>query len=438
MRDFLPKVLFLSSLGIFLCVSSFIYGALAYRSYLPPVPQLKAVYEMVSEVLIPSDKFLETTSTVSEKAVETLLAAETQPGLLMVAAGTSRRQTAVRIIDREGAILHEWTPLWSEIWPRGEGNFPKRPAKDVHLHGVAVLPDGSLVANFEHQSTFRMSPCGEIIWKLDNLGHHSVHYAEDGTLWVTAEDNVANDPTGYPNHKAPLRSWTLQNIALDGEILRTIPVIDILFQNGMEGLLYLSHLSNIAPVVSGDTLHLNDVDIFPTGLASDVFEPGDIMFSLRNINGIFVVDSETLALKFQSVGRVMRHHDPDFLSGDRISVFDNRNFTLGSKSGQARSRIVELDAKTGAYTVVLGESESEYAFFTEIMGNHQRLDNGNMLIVSTKEGRLMEFTGDGRLAWRMDNTVGDKNMSVTGAAVLPESQDKPFFSSLAEHCGVTK
>ncbi len=437
MRNNIPKFVFLSSLVITLISSAFIYGVFAQRNRLPPAPQLMSIYWSIAEILNPSDQIMEYTGDISEQPVETLLEDELQPGLLMVATNIGRRQTAVRVIDRNGEVLHEWIPLFSEIWPDGEGTFIKRPEADMFLHGIEILPDGSLVANFENLSTFRLSPCGEIIWKLDNNGHHSVHYAEDGTLWVSAEDHLATEPTGYPNHKAPLRSWTLQNLTLDGEVLRSIPVIDIFFQNGIEGLLYNSSLSNGAPVVSGDTLHLNDIDIFPSNLQSDVFEPGDIMFSLRNISGVFVVDSETLEIKFQSLGQVMRQHDPDFLPGDRISVFDNRNFTRGSQTEPARSRIVELDAKTGALTVALGEEESEYAFYTEIMGEHERLENGNMLIVSSTQGRVMEFTDDGRLAWRMDNTVGDKNLSVMAASVLPEQQDEAFFSSLAKSCAAS-
>lgn len=437
MRINFSKIFFFASVGIVVIVSAFFYGVLAQRNSLPPVPLIRSVFEMVSELFNPSDQAMETTGVPVDPPVETLIADELQPGLLMVAANTGLRRTAVRVIDREGTVLHEWTPLWSEIWPVGEGTFLARPASDFFLHGVEILPDGSLVANFENLSTFRLSPCGEILWKLDNNGHHYVHYAEDGTLWVGAENNYAKGRSPYPNHKTPLRSWTLQNLTLDGEEIRTIPVIDIFFQNGMEGLLYLSRLPNNAPIVAGDTLHLNDLDIFPSTLESDVFEPGDIMFSLRNINGVFVVDPDTLEFKFKSVGHVMRHHDPDFLPGNKISVFDNRNFTLGYRDRPPRSRIVELDAVTGESTVVLGEADSEYAFFTEIMGNHQRLDNGNMLIVSTGEGRLMEYTEDGRLAWRLDNTVEDVNQRIMGAAVLPDYQDQAFFSSLAENCGVS-
>jgi hypothetical protein len=345
------------------------------------------------------------------------------------------RETAVRIIDREGRTIHEWRPVWHEVWPDDEGEFPMRPRTGMYLHGVAVLPDGSLVANFEHQSTFRMDPCGKILWKLDNLGHHSVHVAADGTLWVAAETYVPAGPTGYPLHAAPLNSWTLQNISPDGEILRTIPVIDVLLQNGLEGLLYMSTQENTQPGVRGDTLHLNDVETFPADMPSDIFEPGDIMMSLRNIHAVIVVDGETLDVKFMSLGKVMRQHDPDFMAGDRISVFDNRTFTRDKLAGPAQSRVVELDAMTGAVEPIIDGSNAAEPFFTEIWGMHQRLANGNILVVPTAEGRVLEFTPDGRLAWRYDNRrAPDLNMRVYMAGVLPEPMDAGFFERISARC----
>jgi hypothetical protein len=352
----------------------------------------------------------------------------------MVVDDVGGRNTAVRVLDRAGAVLHEWRVVWSEIWSPAEGGFAEPPVGEMYLHGATLLPDGSLVANFEHRSTVRLDPCGGVVWKLDNLGHHSVHLADDGTIWVAAETPVDSGETGYPNHRAPLRSWTLQNISAEGEVLRTLPVIDLFLQNGIEGLLYMSSLRNGAPVVSGDTLHLNDVETFPEGLASELFEPGDLMVSLRNINGLFVFDGEDLTLKFDSVGRFMRQHDPDFMAGDVISVFDNRNFTVDGDFGPPESRIVEIDAATGAARPVLDRSAEE-GFFTEIMGQHQRLENGNILVVSSGEGRVLEFTPEGRLAWAYENQDGPRTRRVYGAEILSDRMDAAFFRAAAARCG---
>jgi hypothetical protein len=309
------------SVTIALVAGSFAYGVLSQRYQLFPVPLLKNVYLDLKELLSPSDAILTMESKNFDQYIEILQPEKLSPGTIMIVGSVQgTRDTFVRIMDRNGLVIHEWIPRWTDIWGK-KGNFPqnRRPHnRGMYLHGIDILPDGSFVANFEHLSTFLMNICGQVEWKLDNLGHHSVFYSNQGYLWVTAERYVNKGDTGYQNHEAPLRSWTVQKINLDGKILKEIEIIDVLQANDLYGLLHLSSLNSSNTLVSGDTLHLNDVDEFPAGMTSEIFEPGDLMVSLRNINAIFIFDPHTLKIKFLSIGRFLRQHDPDFLPGDRI------------------------------------------------------------------------------------------------------------------------
>jgi len=397
------------------------------------------VYGDLEELLFPSDSILATETRITEKIVDIRQPDRLASGLLMiVGAIQGTRDTFVRVIDRNGTVIHEWIPRWAEVWSDNAGNFPhsRRPRgnKGMYLHGIDILPDASFVANFERLSSFRMNICGEIEWKLDNLGHHSVFYSDQGYLWVTAEHFIEKGENGYPNHKAPLRSWSLQKISLDGELLKEIEIIDILRKNDLYGLLTLSTLANSDTTVTGDTLHLNDVDEFPIGMPSEIFEPGDLLVSLRNINAIFVFNPETLRIKFLSIGRYVRQHDPDFLSGDRISVFDNRNLKLSMGTDTQGSRIIEVDAINSTEEVVLF---GEGLFFTSIMGVHQRLANGNILVNSSGEGHVIEFAPDGTIVWRYRNKASDtKNGRVYNAMLLPEHMDAAFFRQTLNSCAL--
>jgi len=434
---YLPRLAFIVSSSFSILAGVFLYGAYSYKENILPIPQLITLYQTIREVVSPTELTLENADIRYKTVIETVLPDAIQPGLLLVAGGITQRQTSVKIMDRSGRVIHEWLPAWSEVWPAGEGDFPmdRRPVKGMHLHGIAILPDGDIVANFEELSTFRMGTCGDIKWKLDNLGHHSVTLSDDGTLWVAAEKYINSDPTGYPNHKAPLRSYVLQNLDISGKLLREIAMQDIFIKNDLMGILYLSSLQNTSPIiVSGDTLHLNDVEPFPASFQSDIFNPGDLLISLRNISTILVIDPATLKVKFLSIGRVMRQHDPDFGPHDKISVFDNRNFTTADVAGPPASRIVEIDAITGEAITILDGNGSE-PFFTDIMGNHQRLPNGNLLVVSTHEGRVLEFTPDGAVAWRFDNRQADnRNLPIYNATVLPTSMDEDFFNTRGKAC----
>ena len=299
----------------------------------------------------------------------------------------------VAIMDRTGRVVHEIQPDWFEL-PTEDIDLPetRRPKSPpgTSIHGVAVMPNGDFVLNFQNLSTMRLDPCGRPVWMLPNFGHHFVEPDDDGNLWVSSERLGADgeDGANYANHEGRIFDWLIQKISPDGKLLRSIPVIDILFKNDLLGLLYLSTLDGDGTSVSGDTLHLNDVEVFPRRLSEGVFKHGDLMISLRNINTVIVVDPETLAIRYRITGPFLRQHDPDFVSGDRFIVFDNRNLMPDPAPLEKRSRILEVDAKTGKVREVF-KPKGDAAFFTNIMGKQQLLPNGNLLITASWEGRAM-------------------------------------------------
>lgn len=364
------------------------------------------------------------------------------PGLVMLAGLGPDYRNFIRVVDRNGTIIHEWKPGWFDIWGKDrEGFDPVRlPQSDpgAVLHGVEILPNGDFLVNFEHLSTLRATPCGDVVWKLKNHGHHFVHIADDDTIWVGSDRTITNGETGYQNHNAPLNSWAIQQLSMDGKIIQTVEVIDILRENDLLGLLHMSALGDETTVVSGDTTHLNDVDIFPEHMESQVFSPGDIMISLRNINTVIVVDPVNFKVKFQATGNFLRQHDADFAPGDKILVYDNRNLSLPGEpyatQGWLQSRIVELDARTGKSRVAF-QGEGKSRFYSVIMGRQQLLENGNLMIVSPVEGRAMEVSPNGDLLWQIFNVLDENYYGLMSEAhVLPQFMDKEFFESRRANC----
>jgi hypothetical protein len=438
----IAKFMFILSIVVTLAGGGYLFGVFSYRDQeeLFQIPWFRTIATDLQELLFPSaKKFLTTTTLYTNPSIETLQPDLLAPGLLLIVGSSEGTcDTYVKVIDRKGTIIHEWNLRWNEVWSEKEGDFPSthspRGPAGRYLHGFDILPDGGFVANFEHLSTFRMDICGNVKWKLDNLGHHSVFYSEQGYLWVTAERYIEEGETGYQNHEAPLRSYTLQKLSLDGEILKEIEILDILRKNDLYGLMFLSNIKNVQTKVHGDTLHLNDVDEFPVGMKSNIFEPGDLMVSLRNISALFVFDPESLKIKFLSIGRTLRQHDPDFLPGDRISVFDNRNLIPSTGPEPLSSRILEIDAINGSTKVAL-QGHGNSLFFTGIMGLHERLANGNILVTSSGEGRVMEFAPDGTIVWRYDNRLSDgRNGRIYTAMLLPEYMNATFFDQGQSSC----
>lgn len=350
---------------------------------------------------------------------------------------TSDLTSAVRVVTPAGETIHEWRLNWFERKPDLTKIPEKRRPKALPgatVHGSELTTEGSLIVNFEHLSTMRIGPCGATEWALPNLGHHSVFIDQEDNIWVSGENYFPSDSeVPYDNYEAPLRDWVIEKISPSGEVLLRASIIDILEKNDLVGLALAPARDNADTIIDGDTLHLNDVEIIPQGVSSDILESGDIIVSLRNINTILVLDKETFEVKFRSTGRFLRQHDPDFVSDDKIVVFDNRNLS-GKKRGRVKSRLLEVDASTGSVRPYFSDGEAP-AFFTDIMGKQQILDNGNVLIVSAREGRVIEVTPAGRIAWLYENKIAeDRRGLVTSATVLPPEQDEAFFRRLTQTC----
>lgn len=435
MDDGLARKVSRVSAGIVGVLGIFGAGMMVSANDLPPAPQLRELGDTYASLVgaDESEKWWTAPSQGGEP-VQTILPDQVQPGLLLVSTAQPD-EMRIQVMDRDGNVVHSWSPDFDEVWPEGYRDFPPRVATADHIFGLELLPDGSIVANFAQQSTFRMDVCGDVVWRLPNLGHHSVDLAPDGTLWLPEENYVpADGEVDIPNATPPFHDWLITNRSLDGEKLRSYSVAEILRDNGLGSLLYATSQEPGAPEITDDPLHLNSVKVLPKGVQSRLFDPGDLVVSLRNISTLLVLDGDTMEVKWHRTGPFLRQHDPIFLPGDRISVFDNR--PIASEDGSFESQIMEVNARTGETKVVLGgDGPGDEPFYSEIQGDHERLPNGNILVTPAAEGRVLEYTRDGRLAWSWQNRLDDETNGRTfEASVLPASMDREFFEEKEAAC----
>jgi hypothetical protein len=362
------------------------------------------------------------------------------PGLRLIGGLARDQTTVVNVMDVQGRVVHSWRLDWFAIWPDPthlpDEEVPKsnRPL----VQGMALASNGDLLFTFEALGMVRLDPCGKVVWKLPYRTHHSIHVDDSGNIWAPGLITRHEPRPNLPNHAPPFYEFTIVKVSPAGRILQEISTLDLLVKNDLSGLLYMSNISDRSTRVTGDTLHLNDVETFPSSLAPGVFGPGDVLISLRNINTILAFDSTSQRIKFMSVGAVIRQHDPDFVDGNTISVFDNH---LVSAEGQAyvrrphrNSRIVTLSASTGHVEVTF-RGTPDQSFYTATMGTHQLLPNGNMLLTESLAGRAIEVTSGGRVAWEYLNLVDDGLVGiVSDAMVLPSHFDEAFFAEASATC----
>lgn len=343
----------------------------------------------------------------------------------------------VKVIDAQGEVHQNWNIEWSDVWPYPPDylewqEVPKdRPG--THIHGAEILANGDLVFNFEHLGLVRMNACGGVEWQLPFRTHHSVFVAEDQTLWVSAQINhLEYDeqlPLYLPNYIEPV----ILQVSPEGEILQQKSVFDLLIDNDLEGALYSQASDNWKPVSRGDTLHLNDVEVFPESMEPGFFKPGDIMISLRNINTVLVFDLNW-KLKYQLANAFVRQHDPDFISGDEISIFDNHNTAPEDPEVPVHSRIL-INKAPGVGVEVAFEGNEETPFFTNIMGKHQWLENGNLLISESRFGRALEVDPTGKTIWEFYNIVEPGWLGIIEEVErLSPNLDERFFAKARQRC----
>lgn len=334
-------------------------------------------------------------------------------------------QTAAVLLSPELEIVHYW-PLVEDAEIGASYAAPLRKAP----HGLAVLKDGSVIYNFDGgNSLHKKDICGHTVWASPGDYHHSVT-PDDGetTVW-THRDTETGDRVD--------RMHMVQVATADGKILKDISVPDIIATNPDIDILELRRLhtpdkyGNSGEKIGkwmSDPIHLNDVDPLPRRFADryPMFSPGDLLVSARELNLLFVMDPDSLAIKWWLVGGTIRQHDGDWNADGRISAFNNR-------MSRGYSTITKIDPATLARTVAVDGRAMD--LYSRHRGSHQPLPNGGWLISSTQQGRILEVSADGEVALDFYSRLpGDTPpySLLTTSVFLP----KDTFDPGALKCGV--
>ena len=146
----------------------------------------------------------------------------------------------------------------------------------------------------------------------------------------------------------------------------------------------------------------------PTRLADQypLFEAGDLVVSLYQLNLVFVFDPETKKVKWSRITPLVHQHDPDFIGDGLISVFNNN--ADGTPEGiiLGGSSMLQFQTKTQEMTQIYprldgpsAKTSKERVFYTPVGGKAQQLDNGNWLLTEAVGARILEVDTQGRTVW---------------------------------------
>lgn len=403
--DTFPRALFVGSI----VVAIFAYGMITGGFGLFPYKLLSSAQHVATDLtrhyksylrIEPSRYLHEANGVDSGVTINNTAAA--MPELTLMS-GLFDGKAGFQLIDMNGRVVHRWNVSYKDIFPKPvhlADYVVPRSDWDSEIQGAVALPDGSIVFNF-HNYTFKglvkLDRCGAVVWMLPRETHHSVDVADDGSFWVPARILRKENDKTLPYMQPPFREETALHVSSTGKVIREISLSRLLIERGYEGALLPTGAEKVSP--GSNPMHLNDVDVLGRDEASafPMFEAGDLMVSMRDLNLIVVFNPDSGQIKWHQTGPWLRQHDPDFGPDGRIVVFNNRS-GYENRPSFGGSEIMAIDPESRKTDVIYAGNDDRL-FFSHQLGAQQILQNGNILITSSEQGWVFEVDRKGTIVW---------------------------------------
>lgn len=149
----------------------------------------------------------------------------------------------------------------------------------------------------------------------------------------------------------------------------------------------------LEPYGPKDWAHANTIEVLPAtplGVRDKRFREGNLLFSLRHLDIIGIVDPFINEIVWcYGPGTLDGQHQPTMLENGNILVFDNGTY-------RGNSIVREIDPVSAN---IVWQYENGLDFFSPFRSGNQRLPNGNTLICECDAGHLFEVTPDKEVVW---------------------------------------
>ena len=354
---------------------------------------------------------------------------------LILLSGFFEGGNQLRLIRRNGTIVARWPVKYYDVFPNPThlpADFAPATNWNMDTHGALAMPDGSVVFNFEFAGLVRLDRCGRVEWSLPRRTHHSVERAEAGGFWVPSRRNIVDGPSPFPPFETPVKEDTVLRVGDDGRVLAEYSVPRLLYDNGLEPVVTATgDWFRAGERWDGEIVHLNKVEELTSDIAGDfpTFEAGDLALSLRDQNLVVVVDRTLSKVKWWRIGPWRRQHDPEFVRGGRILLFNNNVYEtafgntppVSPVAAPRVSHIGRIDPSSGAYDVIYGERAGQ-ELLSVIRGKVEVTPAGGLMITEFEAGRVLETDANGKVVWEYVNRYNPTEVAeITEARVYPSS-----------------
>ena len=321
---------------------------------------------------------------------------------------TSIGPATADIYDGKGRIVHSWHVAHTDALARAHllenGDILAVGGSKTDVEDEAPEANEGTRAGSQRYLA-RIAWDGTEIWRRPMRAHHDVEVTPHGYILVLEE--VIRDvgmkrlPHGIVDHALTLLDGDGRTIARRSvyEILKTRPD------------LYQVHFGRGCPDTRPcDVFHANSIewlDPEPELESDPLYGPCHVAVSLKHKNLVFITDYLTGELIWKwGPGETILQHEATLTRTGNILLFDN------GRKPRRYSRVVEVDPRTSLITWEYKADPPE-ELYSNARGTVQELENGNVLIAESMEGRAFEVTREGKIVWSFAAPRDEKDRRAT-------------------------
>ena len=334
-------------------------------------------------------------------------------GVTMFTGFNGSRYAAV-LVDMDGKTLHQWQRDFSAVWPNPPQIQYQASDDQIDYHGSWLYPNGDILLNYTAGNfpfgggLAKLDKNSNVIWKADVNAHHDIYVEKSGNILLWAHEYLHKNPEGMSQGISEYYEDMILILDPNGKEIDRIVLREAIKNSDFRGLLSLNYRDSediqFKDEELDDPFHANALDVLEPDMAAafPMWNVGDIMVSLRNLNMIGIIDRKTKLMKWALVGLAVRQHDPDFAPDGSIYVYDNR----GHDGPGGRTRLLQIDPRSQrilwSYT-----GSAEEPLWSWSRGKLQVLENGNILTIEPHAGRIVEIARDGTIVWEYLNRISE-------------------------------
>jgi len=278
-----------------------------------------------------------------------------------------------------------------------------------------LFENGDLLFKDQGGPLILIDKCSKIKWVKEGTYHHSIEMDHNQDLWVASQmpaENFIND--------------SIEKISKKGVVKFQKSVLELLEENNLGNLIVTSKETI-------DPIHLNDIQ--PVLADGPFWIKGDIFLSLRNLSLVILYRPSSNKVLWYQQGPWVYQHDVDILDKNRISIFnDNLNLEKNKVNGSNNTLIYDFSSKKTSNPFKKAYEINKIK--TPEAGLSEILDNNDIFVEETLNGRLLRMDKNGKIVWEYINRSDNKKLYILSWSryLSNEIITKELLNKLNETC----